>query len=518
MERINSRETVKMNGLNIHKLLAEGERVTLECKKAQNNVPNSLWETYSAFANTYGGIILLGVFEDMAQKECAKRFVITGVEDADKVCKDLWNTVNNHEKVNVNLLHDGDVQVVDVEGKKLIVISVPRADYTIRPVFINNNLLRGTYKRNHEGDYHCTGQELKMMLRDANEAGNDRMLLEYYTMDDIDIPSLERYRILFKTDHPEHIWNGLDHKEFLIQLGGYVVNRKERTEGLTMAGLLMFGKGLPIRDRFDNLRMDYIDKSNLIGEQRYSDRLTYDGTWENNLFNFVRRVIPRLTRDLPRPFNMEGVVRKDDTLQHKAVREALTNAIIHADLMLNGTLKIEKYDDRFVLTNPGLLKLPIEQIYSGGESKARNQRMQAMLRMIGYGENLGSGFPLILSAWNEKHWLKPELVEQPELMQVKLILHIETLVKETVVISDVLKDVLKNVSKDVLKELTERQKTILELIYSAPTMTGQEISERLQVSEKTVQRDFAAIRKLGIELIREGGKTYGHWVINIGDK
>ena len=49
-------------------------------------------------------------------------------------------------------------------------------------------------------------------------------------------------------------------------------------------------------------------------------------------------------------------------------------------------------------------------------------------------------------------------------------------------------------------------------------MTGQEISERLQVSEKTVQRDFAAIRKLGIELIREGGKTYGHWVINIGDK
>lgn len=44
------------------------------------------------------------------------------------------------------------------------------------------------------------------------------------------------------------------------------------------------------------------------------------------------------------------------------------------------------------------------------------------------------------------------------------------------------------------------------------------MSERLQVSEKTVQRNFAAIRKLGIEFIREGGKTYGHWVINIGDK
>ena len=123
---------------------------------------------------------------------------------------------------------------------------------------------------------------------------------------------------------------------------------------------------------------------------------------------------------------MDGIIRKDDTPQHKAVREAFTNMIIHADLMMDGLLRVEKYDDRFVLTNPGLLKLPLEQIYAGGESKARNQRMQNMLRMIGYGENLGSGFPLILSAWNERHWLKPELIEQSDLMQVKLILHIET--------------------------------------------------------------------------------------------
>ena len=99
--------------------------------------------------------------------------------------------------------------------------------------------------------------------------------------------------------------------------------------------------------------------------------------------------------------------------------------IIHSDLMLNGILRIEKYDDHIVLTNPGLLKLPLEQIYQGGESKARNQRMQNMFRMIGYGENLGSGFPFILNAWNEMHWKKPELVEQPELMQVKLTLFFE---------------------------------------------------------------------------------------------
>lgn len=91
-----------------------------------------------------------------------------------------------------------------------------------------------------------------------------------------------------------------------------------------------------------------------------------------------------------------------------------------------GVLKVEKYDNMFVFTNPGLLRLPVEQIYAGEETRTRNQRIQTMSRMIGFGENLGSGFPLILSVWNEKHWLKPELIEQRELMQVKLVLSIET--------------------------------------------------------------------------------------------
>ena len=194
---------------------------------------------------------------------------------------------------------------------------------------------------------------------------------------------------------------------------------------------------------------------------------------------------------------MEGVIRKDDTPQHKAVREAVTNMIIHADFMLNGILRVEKYDDRFVLTNPGLLKLPIEQIYAGGESKSRNQRIQNMLRMIGYGENLGSGFPLILSAWNEKHWLKPELIEQPELMQVKLVLNIE---------ND------KNVTKDVTKEISERQMIILDLIRENKNLTIPEMFLKTNVTERTIKRDIANLQELGI-ISREGGRKDGSWII-----
>lgn len=117
--------------INRHYLLTQGERVTIECKKAQRSVSISLWDTYSAFANTYGCTILLGLYENLQENNSTKRFDIIGAEDADKIRKDLWNTMNSKEKVNINLPHDEDVKNIDVDGKKVIVVNVPRATYPL---------------------------------------------------------------------------------------------------------------------------------------------------------------------------------------------------------------------------------------------------------------------------------------------------------------------------------------------------------------------------------------------------
>lgn len=182
----------------------------------------------------------------------------------------------------------------------------------------------------------------------------------------------------------------------------------------------MFGKGLAIRERFDNIRMDYLDQTNLSEEVRWNDRLTYDGTWENNLYNFIRRILPKLVSDLKKPFKLEGMVRVDDTAVHKAVREAAVNMIIHADYHSTGVLKVIKYDDGFLFSNPGNLKLPVQAIYEGGHSVARNPKIQNMFRMIGLGDNIGSGFPTILNAWGAENWRKPDLYDDQELHQVEL--------------------------------------------------------------------------------------------------
>ena len=416
-----------MDVTDIKVLLKVGERISFECKKAENNIPKSVWETYSSFANTIGGIIVLGIPENIKFVVEANHFEITGVNHPQKLRKEFFDTLNSN-KVNRNILTDTDVEIIDYEGVSLMCITVPQADYRQRPIYINGNMMNGAFKRNYEGDYHCTEEDVKAMIRDANDSGNDGLLIEHYNIDDIDSGTLSAYRNRFRTANPDHIWNDYADKEFLLNIGAYTKDRNTGREGLTLAGLLLFGKGLSIRERFDNIRMDYLDYTNLEEESRWSDRLTYDGRWENNLYNFFMRVQSKLISDIKRPFSLKGMERNDDSLLHKAIREALTNLIIHADYMLTGILKVEKYDNRFVFSNPGSLKIPVVDIYEGGHSKARNPHIQAIFRMIGLGENIGSGFPTILEACKRENWRKPLLSERPDLHLVELTISMVSLI------------------------------------------------------------------------------------------
>jgi len=416
-----------MDATDIKVLLEVGERISFECKKAENNIPKSVWETYSSFANTIGGIIVLGITENIKFVGEANHFEITGITNPQKLRKEFFDTLNSN-KVNRNILTDSDVEIIDYEGVPLMCITVPQADYRQRPIYINANMMNGAFKRNYEGDYHCTEEDVKAMIRDANDSGNDGILIEHYNIDDIDSATLNAYRNRFRTANPDHIWNDYDDKDFLLNIGAYIRDRNTRREGLTLAGLLVFGKGLSIRERFDNIRMDYLDFTNLEEESRWSDRLTYDGRWENNLYNFFMRVQSKLISDIKRPFSLKGMERNDDSLLHKAIREALTNLIIHADYMLTGVLKVEKYDNHFVFSNPGSLKIPVVDIYEGGHSKARNPHIQAILRMIGFGENIGSGFPTILEACKKENWRRPLLEERPDLHLVELTLSMVSLI------------------------------------------------------------------------------------------
>lgn len=135
-----------MDITDINTLLQVGERISFECKQSGNQIPKSVWETYSAFANTVGGIIVLGITEHSEESDQSKRFEITGVNNPKKLKKEFFDTLNSN-KVNRNILTDGDVEIIENDGCYLLVINVPQVDYRQRPIYINGNMMNGSFKR-----------------------------------------------------------------------------------------------------------------------------------------------------------------------------------------------------------------------------------------------------------------------------------------------------------------------------------------------------------------------------------
>jgi len=161
----------------------------LEVKRAKHGLPSSLWDTYSAFANCYGGVIVLGIAENKDSS-----WTVTGLRDEAKLLKEFWDTINNRTKVSINLLKEDDVETYDENGNIIMVIHVPKASRDQKPVYINDDIFGGSFRRNGEGDYHCTKSEVLAMLRDQPEDTADMKVLVNVDIEKLDMESVHGYR------------------------------------------------------------------------------------------------------------------------------------------------------------------------------------------------------------------------------------------------------------------------------------------------------------------------------------
>lgn len=142
------------------------ENNQLEVKTAKGGLPNSIWETYSSFSNTHGGVILLGI----AEKE-NKTLYPAGLsfKECDNLITSFWNTIHNNKKVNLNLIQEKNVHIEEINSSFIVVIEIPMASYSQKPIYINNDIFNGTFRRNKDGDYHCTKTEVVAMIRDQEK-------------------------------------------------------------------------------------------------------------------------------------------------------------------------------------------------------------------------------------------------------------------------------------------------------------------------------------------------------------
>ena len=383
----------------------EGNR--LEAKRAEKGLPNSLWSTYSSFANTNGGYILLGV-EEMPDKSLQ----VVGCPQPQKRIVEFWDTINNPKKVNINYLLDNHVRIEKVENKEIIVIEIPRADRGLKPIYIDGNPYTGTYRRNGEGDYRCSVAMVDAMIRDKGEKSPDSLIIENMTPDVFDIETVRGYRNRMRSARPGHVWERLEDVEFLQKIGALVVEEGDRRRP-TSAGLLMFGYENEIVREYPNYFLEY--QESYDADTRFTDRvLSSSGEWSGNVCDFFFKIYNKLIQhpNIKIPFRMlDGLTRIDDTPIHQALREALVNCLSNADFYGERGVVVRNSAHTMVFENPGCFRIDIEEALSGGISSPRNAGIMKMFMLLDIGERSGHGIPMIFHSWAEENYYPPTIVE-----------------------------------------------------------------------------------------------------------
>lgn len=402
--------------MNTDDLLKIIEDKNIELKKAKNTIPESFWETYSAFANTDGGIVIFGV--DETNKK------VTGVENPRKLRDDLLNLANNPQKVSANILRDDNIQIITLENEiQIMLIRIPEASYRQKPIYLKNNP-HLAYERLGEGDRKLTPAKYKEFVVNSQEE-TDNELLKNYDIGDLNIEDLENYKNALYRQTENEKYLTMKYEDLLMEIGAM---RKDRQgDGkyyLTVGGLLFFGKTNAITDRFPGFQLDYFEKESSLTTD-WKDRISSgDFSYsEMNVYRFFRLVMEKMQITVKDEFMLDNITKrrlpfKTDLLT--SVREALVNSLMHAYYDSDTSIKITSYPDYYEFINPGKMRITVEEFIHGGNSDIRNHIMSSIMRRIGISEKAGSGGPRIFDIASRYKLKFPEIIREQDRTVVRI--------------------------------------------------------------------------------------------------
>ena len=262
----------------IKNIILLGENVNTELKEASKGLPKSIFETVCSFLNTTGGYIILGVNDN-------KEIVGIKEELIDKIKKDYTVQCNNPDILNPSIL--SELKEIKIDGKILLYTHIEESNE------IHKNKGK-VYIRNYEGDFDISNN----------------------------IPLIAK----------RHLWMDLTDKDLLTSAGLYKTDKINGKEGVTLAGVMIFGKDNVIRDvnpycRTDSLyRVDDLD--------RYDDR----DFVETNLIEMYDRLIDFIAKYTMDRFALDENARRVSP-RNVMAREIILNTLMHRDITDGHTSK-----------------------------------------------------------------------------------------------------------------------------------------------------------------------------------
>ncbi len=455
------------------------ENNRIEAKKALGGLPKSIWETYSAFANSLGGVILLGVRE-----EKDKSLHPVCLPEPEKLVEEFWQIVNDPTRVSVNVLTKKQVEIVGDRDRRFIAVTVPRVGRQDRPVYIGTDPYLGSYRRNGEGDYRCGAEEVKSMLRDRAKTPRDMRPIFTQNSRALHRESVQKYRSLVLKNRPFSPLARLDEKSFLQEVGVLIKDGKGVYRP-TGAGLLMLGKYASIQAVYPHYRLRF--ERGKTGEMN-ADFRPFNRIFEGNLFDFFTYVNDTLLRAL----QTQGADAQ------AAATETLANCLVNADYHARSGVYASCKRDEISFSNPGGFRFGVEVAKTGGVSDPRNVGLLRLFQLMGVGNGTGSGIPAVYASWGKEGRGVPVIKESFHPERVSVILPLSDRVNR--------KNILRSKASQA-RFFEAEKRAMIECVTERISVTVGDICSLLRLPSERVKSLLAELTGEGI-LRREGNRYF----------
>lgn len=459
----------KSHRMKLNTLIAECTaydfKLMLEEKK-----PKSWLKSVSAFANGLGGSLFFGIDNDG---------IVKGLNDVQHVCEAISSKIRDY----MDPLPEVEMIPHDMDGLRILQLKVNAGHYT--PYYYVGDGQRIAFVRVGDESLPATAEQMVRLVLKGSNKTYDSLHTDYKAED-------YAFTILANTfkDRTKQEWD----KKYLLSFGLVT-----GAGSLTNAGAL-FADDCPLwQSRLYCTRWDGTEKGDAINDAEFTGNVLM---LLREAMNFVKSNTKKGWEKLP-----DGRKNKPEYAE-RAVFEAMVNHFIHRDYtVMGGEIHLDIYDDRLTVTSPGGLYngMLIQDLdIADVSSERRNPILANVMAQLDYMEKRGSGLTRIcnetkaLDGYRDE--LKPVFKSTPTQFQTIIFASSDT------------PNVGDNVGDMSETKLSERQQKILNLIKESPTITGRQMSEILSVSQRTIERDLAALQKIGV-LKREGKDNDGIWII-----
>ena len=469
----------KLEWIKEIKMIKQGESEVLELKESLS-VKEEIGNTISAFSNTKGGMIIIGIND-------------FGETIGLNIGKNTIEQLANYIKQNTDNSIYPKISVVRISDKDVIIVEVNEVDE--KPVFFKGKAYKRVGKSNHK----LSASEIRKL---AKESGRklywDKQICEGTDLKDIDLGFVKKFFILFYEKRFNKKITGSP-KELLETLNCIRSNQP------TNAGILLFGKNP--QKTFMN---SYIALARYKGNIESVERLDYK-EFKGNIFEQIDKCNEYIIEHIATMSNLDpGKVRREDIPEYGkfSIRELITNAVCHRNYENQHTKVIIKmFSNKITFYSPGGLPKNITPENISERQFSRNPAIANALAKIDYIEELGEGWNKILNE-HKKHPLKPRMPKIESDKSVTLIAIYSTKKKfEKKKVGP-----LNGPLNGPLKTPDKRRNEILKFIRQHKKVKRAQLVYTLKIPLGTLKRDLAILISKGF-IEKVGSDKTGHYIL-----